>query len=102
MGGGYENTVYYPNTEFEFLNIHNIHVMRESLARLQQLMRSALHAVPGWTSKYYSELEATGWMEHLRLILEGTAKIVNIIENKKCSVFIHCSDGWDRYVMFFI
>jgi hypothetical protein len=32
--GGYENTDNYPNVIYQFYNIHNIHVMRESLQKL--------------------------------------------------------------------
>ena len=33
-GKGYESTDHYSNVIYEFYNIHNIHVMRESLQRL--------------------------------------------------------------------
>ena len=33
-GGGYENEDTYTNAEFIFLDIHNIHVMRESLRKV--------------------------------------------------------------------
>ena len=33
-GGGYENEDTYSNAEFVFLDIHNIHVMRESLRKV--------------------------------------------------------------------
>lgn len=34
-GGGYESEENYPSIELVFLNIHNIHVMRESLRKVQ-------------------------------------------------------------------
>lgn len=34
-GGGYESEDAYQNAEVQFLDIHNIHVMRESLRKLQ-------------------------------------------------------------------
>lgn len=34
-GGGYEPEDAYPNAEVTFLDIHNIHVMRESLRKLK-------------------------------------------------------------------
>ena len=34
-GGGCENEEYYQNAEVQFLDIANIHVMRESLRKLQ-------------------------------------------------------------------
>ena len=33
-GKGYESEAFYPNTKFVFKGIENIHVMRESLAKL--------------------------------------------------------------------
>ena len=33
-GKGYESTDHYNNVSLEFYNIHNIHVMRESLQKL--------------------------------------------------------------------
>ncbi len=33
-GKGYESTENYSNMQFEFFNIHNIHVMRESLQKM--------------------------------------------------------------------
>ena len=36
-GGGYEDQDHYEDTDFEFLEIHNIHVMRESLRKVKEL-----------------------------------------------------------------
>ena len=33
-GKGYEASGYYPNTDYQFYNIQNIHIMRDSLQRL--------------------------------------------------------------------
>lgn len=33
-GKGYENTDHYSNVDYQFYNIHNIHVMRESLQKM--------------------------------------------------------------------
>ena len=37
-GKGYESTDHYNNVIYEFYNIHNIHVMRESLQKLVEGM----------------------------------------------------------------
>ena len=34
VGKGYEAAGYYPNTSYQFYNIQNIHVMRESLQKM--------------------------------------------------------------------
>ena len=36
-GGGYENENLYENVELVFLDIHNIHVMRESLRKVRDI-----------------------------------------------------------------
>ena len=65
-------------------------------------------------ARWLSNLEATGWLNHVKMILAGAVKIadkvtfcfLNVIrdntmhflqvENHKTSVVVHCSDGWDR------
>ena len=65
-------------------------------------------------ARWLSNLEATGWLNHVKMILAGAVKIadkvifgsLNIfkitymyfpqVENHKTSVVVHCSDGWDR------
>ncbi|XP_054162802.1 myotubularin-related protein 2-like [Oppia nitens] len=91
-GGGYENEELYRNAEINFLDIPSIHVMRESQRKLKELCFPAIGDEQHW----YSNLEATHWLEHIRTILSGTLRIVDKIENNKTSVVVHCSDGWDR------
>ncbi|RWS24072.1 myotubularin-related protein 2-like protein, partial [Leptotrombidium deliense] len=90
-GGGYESEEIYQNVELQFLDIHNIHVMRESLRKLKEMCFPAID-----DQHWYSNLEATHWLEHIRAILAGALKIADKIENSKTSVVVHCSDGWDR------
>ncbi|XP_037089137.1 myotubularin-related protein 2-like [Pollicipes pollicipes] len=90
-GGGYELDDFYENAELIFLDIHNIHVMRESLRKLKEM-----HFPNIDEPHYYSNLEATNWLEHIKCILTGALKIVDKVEYNKTSVVVHCSDGWDR------
>ncbi|KRX26689.1 Myotubularin-related protein 2 [Trichinella nelsoni] len=91
-GGGYESEVAYPNAELVFLNIENIHVMRESMRKLRDLC-----APRADYKNWFTNLDETRWLEHIRvLILCGAARIVDKIENHATSVLVHCSDGWDR------
>jgi hypothetical protein len=46
-------------------------------------------------SKYLSAVEKSGWLEHLSLLLQGAAGVVESLQNG-ISCLIHCSDGWDR------
>lgn len=86
--------------EIKFLDIENIHGVRESLVRLkEQCVLASLaerkrvdHKMP--TNMWLSSLAATGWLEHIRLILRGSYKIVKSLTTGETSVLVHCSDGY--------
>eukprot|EP00092_Neocalanus_flemingeri_P006263 GFUD01006737.1.p1 GENE.GFUD01006737.1~~GFUD01006737.1.p1 ORF type:complete len:639 (-),score=187.44 GFUD01006737.1:255-2171(-) len=90
-GGGYESEDSYQNAEFVFLDIHNIHVMRESLRKVKDMCFPVID-----DQRWLSNLEATHWLDHVKQILAGAVKIADKVENHKTSVVVHCSDGWDR------
>uniref|UniRef100_UPI003590247E myotubularin-related protein 2-like isoform X2 n=1 Tax=Myxine glutinosa TaxID=7769 RepID=UPI003590247E len=90
-GGGYETDEGYPFVEFHFLDIQNIHVMRESLRKLKELVYPAMP-----DSRWLSGLEATHWLEHIKTVLFGAVRIAEKIHVERTSVLVHCSDGWDR------
>ncbi|XP_054271284.1 myotubularin-related protein 2 isoform X1 [Macrosteles quadrilineatus] len=90
-GGGYESEDAYQNAELVFLDIHNIHVMRESLRKLKELCYPNIDE-----SRWLSGVESTYWLKHIKCILAGACRIVDKVENNKTSVLVHCSDGWDR------
>ncbi|XP_058239336.1 myotubularin-related protein 2 isoform X6 [Hemibagrus wyckioides] len=90
-GGGYESEDAYQNAELVFLDIHNIHVMRESLRKLKEVVYPSIEE-----SHWLSNLESTHWLEHIKMILAGAVRIAEKVECSKTSVVIHCSDGWDR------
>ncbi|CAF0764908.1 unnamed protein product [Brachionus calyciflorus] len=75
-GGGYENERNYEFYKVEFLKIENIHTMRDCLGVFTFNVDSK-------------------WLEHLKLILDGSIKICEKI-NLGFIVLVHCSDGWDR------
>ncbi|XP_041741745.1 myotubularin-related protein 2-like [Coregonus clupeaformis] len=90
-GGGYESEDAYQNAELVFLDIHNIHVMRESLCKLKEVVYPNIEE-----SHWLSNLDSTHWLEHIKLILAGALRIADKVESGKTSVVVHCSDGWDR------
>ncbi|XP_068457311.1 myotubularin-related protein 2 isoform X1 [Clinocottus analis] len=90
-GGGYESEDAYQNAELVFLDIHNIHVMRESLRKMKDVVYPNIE-----DSHWLSNLESTHWLEHIKLILAGALRIADKVESGKTSVVVHCSDGWDR------
>lgn len=46
-------------------------------------------------SSFLTGLENSGWLKHIRAILETSWFIASNIING-ISVVVHCSDGWDR------
>ena len=84
-GGGYENEKYYTQCKISFLNIENIHAVRDSFNTSTENI----------TEESNLEVESGKWLEHIRLILDGVLKVVYHID-RNYSVHIHCSDGWDR------
>ncbi|XP_026090095.1 myotubularin-related protein 1b isoform X3 [Carassius auratus] len=89
--GGYENESFYINVELNFLEIPNIHVMRESLRKLKEVVYPAIDQ-----QHWFSSVDSTHWLEYIRLLLAGAVRIADRIESGKTSVVVHCSDGWDR------
>ncbi|CAH6780033.1 Mtm1 [Phodopus roborovskii] len=90
-GGGYESDDAYHNAELSFLDIHNIHVMRESLKKVKDIVYPNIEE-----SHWLSSLESTHWLEHIKLVLTGAIQIADKVSSGKSSVLVHCSDGWDR------
>lgn len=86
--GGYEKEDAYKSTIINFLNIHNIHVMRDSLSKLKEAILSN-------SSAQDFDKVTEGWLKHIRRILQGAYYIMENIEEGS-PVLIHCSDGWDR------
>uniref|UniRef100_A0A1B0CYX5 phosphatidylinositol-3,5-bisphosphate 3-phosphatase n=1 Tax=Phlebotomus papatasi TaxID=29031 RepID=A0A1B0CYX5_PHLPP len=46
-------------------------------------------------SGFLSSLESSGWLKHIRSILD-TSNFIACAVDKGISVVVHCSDGWDR------
>ncbi|KAM5221320.1 myotubularin isoform 2-T2 [Ctenodactylus gundi] len=90
-GGGYESDDTYHNAELFFLDIHNIHVMRESLKKVKDIVYPNVEE-----SHWLSSLESTHWLEHIKLVLTGAIQVADKVSSGKSSVLVHCSDGWDR------
>uniref|UniRef100_A0A8C5EIJ5 phosphatidylinositol-3,5-bisphosphate 3-phosphatase n=1 Tax=Gouania willdenowi TaxID=441366 RepID=A0A8C5EIJ5_GOUWI len=89
--GGFESESFYPNVELNFLEIPNIHVMRESLRKMKDIVYPTIDE-----AHWHSAINQTHWLEYIRLLLTGAAKVADKLESGKTSVVIHCSDGWDR------
>lgn len=93
MGKGSENMEYYKFAKKAYLNIENIHVMRESLNTVVEALKD------GDISRLPPNRELlikSGWLKHITGILDGSALIARQVGIRHSHVLIHCSDGWDR------
>ena len=92
-GGGVECPEYYPNAEITFMNLANIHTIRQS----HQKLRVLLHLTPETTSAtWFSQLDATKWLHHLSGLIKASSKVCTTLHHEQRPVIVHCSDGWDR------
>lgn len=92
-GKGYESTDFYENVKFQFVGIENIHVMRQSLQKMIELVCET----PDLTAKALANgLDNCGWMKHIKAVLDTSVFIAKAVVEEKVSVVVHCSDGWDR------
>ena len=84
----------YNKCAINFCNIENIHTIRRSFQAVTDLV------MPGGTcdaeSNYLTKLEESGWLKHIRLILQAAITTSQKLYFEKTSVLVHCSDGWDR------
>ncbi|XP_065158473.1 myotubularin-related protein 6 isoform X2 [Atheta coriaria] len=90
-GKGYENEAFYENIKFHFLGVENIHVMRNSLAKIMETCEQKNPTV----NTLLSGLDSSGWLRHIKSILDTSWFIAQAVD-EGVSVVVHCSDGWDR------
>ncbi|KAL5037381.1 hypothetical protein BDV3_006878 [Batrachochytrium dendrobatidis] len=91
MGAGTESSENYKGCRISYLGIDNIHVVRDSFNKLFDAFVS-----PETTHISKSALDRSGWLKHIRNILDGTLQIVQSVHLHNAHVLVHCSDGWDR------
>ncbi|KAE8286218.1 Myotubularin-related protein 7 [Larimichthys crocea] len=91
-GKGYENEDNYSNIKFQFIGIENIHVMRNS----QQKMLEVCELRSPSMSNFLEGLESSGWLKHIKAVLDAGIFIAKAVAEEGVSVLVHCSDGWDR------
>lgn len=93
VGKGSENMDYYKCAKRVFLNIDNIHVMRDSLNKVIDAIKDAdVSPFP----PNQELLAKSSWLRHITAILDGSAIIARQVGIQHSHVLIHCSDGWDR------
>ncbi|XP_054648500.1 myotubularin-related protein 7a isoform X1 [Dunckerocampus dactyliophorus] len=91
-GKGYENEDNYAHIKFQFAAIENIHVMRNS----QQKMLEVCELRSPSMSDFLEGLESSGWLKHIKAVLDASIFIAKAVAEEGVSVLVHCSDGWDR------
>ncbi|XP_036596270.1 myotubularin-related protein 8 [Trichosurus vulpecula] len=91
-GKGYENEDNYANIRFRFIGIENIHVMRGSLQKLLEVCEMKVPSM----SDFLAGLENSGWLRHIKTIMDAGIFLAKAVKVEKASILVHCSDGWDR------
>ncbi|GMF19613.1 unnamed protein product [Phytophthora fragariaefolia] len=81
-----------------FLNIGNIHAMRESIEAVRGLggFLAATNNTESMDLSWGSRVEDTKWLSHVRRVLSGALQVARALEAQGTTVVVHCSDGWDR------
>lgn len=93
VGLGSENMDHYKFATKAYLGIDNIHVMRDSLAKVIDAIKdSDISKSP----PNRDLLAKSGWLKHITGLLDGSALIARQVGIQHSHVLIHCSDGWDR------
>ncbi|KAF8511020.1 protein phosphatase [Hysterangium stoloniferum] len=108
-GAGTENMEYYKDAKKVYLGVDNIHVMRDSLTKVVEVLceadanTAALQGMdpsravpPVHVFLDRAALRKSGWLRYISALLEGTLIVVRNIHVNSSHVLIHCSDGWDR------
>lgn len=122
-GAGTENMDHYRGCKKVYLGVENIHVMRDSLAKVIEVLNQSekvgtfgmglktgiegdeeTSSSSNLINGNYSQnlpldliaLKKSNWLKHISSLLEGTLLIVKNIHINSSHVLIHCSDGWDR------
>lgn len=80
----YEGEDAYQNVEVTFLDIHNIHVMRESLRKLKEICFPAMDDDKNW----FSAVDSTYWLKHIKCILAGAVRVVDKVLQQQQTKFI--------------
>jgi myotubularin-related protein 1/2 len=84
-GAGSEKVSHYSRTNLHFMNIENIHVMRESKRKLRKLVfqtRSGKAVLfPGVTE--------TGWLTHIQQLLQASSRVAAFVSTG-VNCLVHC------------
>lgn len=93
LGGGTENMDRYKPARKVYMGVDNLHVMRDSLLRVVDSLR---HSDVGDEPPNPNNLERSGWLRHIGILINTSKMVVQQVYYKCSHVVVHCSDGWDR------
>ncbi|TKR65120.1 hypothetical protein L596_025574 [Steinernema carpocapsae] len=82
-GGGFESPTVYQHCKVKFMNLPNIHYVRNAFVEFRKALASG------------NSLRGTEWLKAVGCII-ASAKRCSEYLGKGISVLVHCSDGWDR------
>ena len=91
-GKGSENMLYYKNCNVTFNDVPNMVSIGSSYKKIKYYISEFCEKD---SSKFYPVLADSKWMSSLSLLFKLSEKMTNCLKKGK-SVFVHCSDGWDR------
>ncbi|GMM32577.1 phosphatidylinositol-3-phosphatase [Martiniozyma asiatica (nom. inval.)] len=96
LGAGSEIIEHYGESVKKiYLNIENIHVMRDSITKVKDALKNT--DVDGCKVLVNRELLLkSGWIDHIKNMLKGVELLTKWITLKGVHIVVHCSDGWDR------
>ncbi|OXB83870.1 UNVERIFIED_CONTAM: hypothetical protein H355_003082 [Colinus virginianus] len=84
-GKGYENEDNYSNIKFQFIGIENIHVMRSSLQKMLEVCEMKSPSM----SDFLWGLENSGWLKHIKAIMDAGIFIAKVLIEKDWVSFGH-------------
>ncbi|KAI9908181.1 hypothetical protein PsorP6_004554 [Peronosclerospora sorghi] len=95
LGKGTEISSNYIGAKLIFMNVENIHSVRQSHVALTAIFEPKKGAKDDPQNSFYGRIDSTGWLRHVRLVLKASEELAHTVCNGT-SVLTHCSDGWDR------
>ncbi|CEG36798.1 alpha- [Plasmopara halstedii] len=95
LGKGTEISSNYRGSKLHFMNVDNIHSVRQSQLALAALFEPKKSSKEESSSSFYGRIDSSGWLRHVRLVLKASVELAHTVNNGM-SVLTHCSDGWDR------
>ncbi|ETK87943.1 hypothetical protein, variant 1 [Phytophthora nicotianae CJ01A1] len=95
LGKGTEISSNYRGAKLIFMNVENIHSVRQSQVSLAAIFEPKKSASEDTSSSFYGRIDSSGWLRHVRLVLKASVELAHTVHNGM-SVLTHCSDGWDR------